>query len=246
MLFNTIVVSFYCVYTKWYTTFIGSKQQQYGILKLCCFSPFSKNIWELIETSRRILLTAVLSVSSQGSSKQNVLSLLLAFIYNKLYGYFQPYEEYSNYQMAEVGQTQIFLTYLAIIVIDQNLLSRLWDGLLEGLLIVVNLGVILLGFYYECISYMEENPDVVLTVSEKMKHFFSSASVGLFATVPTADDKAQSLPSNNHPSNEAYDDPESIDVGDIYVIHDHCEEVGGKEVTPNNGSLISPISETNL
>ncbi len=182
----------------------------------------------------------MLSVSSQGSSKQNVLSLLIAFLYIKLYGYFQPYEEYSNYQMAEVGQTQIFLTYLAIIVIDQNLLSKRWDGLLEGLLIVVNLGVILLGFYYECISYIEENPDVVLIVSDKLNYFVNRASLGVFATVPTADDKDQSLPSNDHPSNEAFDDPESIDVGDIYVIHDNVEDVGGKEVTPNDGS------ETNL
>ena len=117
--------------------------------------------WELIETARRIILTAVLSVCSTGSSEQNVLSILLAFIFIKIYGYFQPYAEYSNYQMAEVGQSQIFLTYFVIIIIQQGLMNKDWNTLLGGLLIVVNLSIILLGLYYQAIDYSKSNPDVI-------------------------------------------------------------------------------------
>ena len=63
--------------------------------------------WELVETSRRIILTAVFSVCSTGSSKQNVLSIFLAFVFIKTYGYFQPYTERSDYRMAEIGQTDL-------------------------------------------------------------------------------------------------------------------------------------------
>ena len=48
--------------------------------------------WELLETARRLLLTAVLSVVSTGSSAQIVFGMVIALIYMKLYGYYKPYD----------------------------------------------------------------------------------------------------------------------------------------------------------
>ena len=48
--------------------------------------------WELVETARRLLLTAVLSVVSTGSSVQIVFGIAIALVYMKLYGYYQPYD----------------------------------------------------------------------------------------------------------------------------------------------------------
>ena len=41
--------------------------------------------WELVETSRRILLTAVLSVYQTGTTEQNVMGIIMAFIFMKIY-----------------------------------------------------------------------------------------------------------------------------------------------------------------
>ena len=42
--------------------------------------------WEVIETTRRLMLTAVLSVAEPGTTGQNVLSILLSLMYIKIYG----------------------------------------------------------------------------------------------------------------------------------------------------------------
>ena len=52
--------------------------------------------WEVVETTRRLLLTAVLSVCAPGSSEQAVYAVLLALLYIKLYGYYAPYDEDNN------------------------------------------------------------------------------------------------------------------------------------------------------
>jgi hypothetical protein len=48
--------------------------------------------WEVVETCRRLLLTAVASVVAAGSSSQIVFSIFVAVLYIKLYGYFHPFE----------------------------------------------------------------------------------------------------------------------------------------------------------
>ncbi len=89
-------------------------------------------------------------------------------MYIKLYGYYQPYLEYADYQLAEVGQTQIYLTYLAILIIKQDVLDSKWDRAIEAILIVVNLGVMLWEFYYQTLNYMEENEELKQMVQTKM------------------------------------------------------------------------------
>ncbi len=112
--------------------------------------------WELIESCRRILLTAILSICSAGSAEQYVLGILLVFGFIKLYGYYRPYKDETNFIMADIGQSQIFLTYFAALAIAKNLLrSKLLDAL-GGLLIVVNLSVLFSGFYFEIRSNMDK------------------------------------------------------------------------------------------
>jgi hypothetical protein len=47
--------------------------------------------WEIVETCRRLLLTAVVSVIASGTSGQIVFSIFVAVTYIKLYGFFQPF-----------------------------------------------------------------------------------------------------------------------------------------------------------
>ena len=48
--------------------------------------------WEVVETARRLLLTAVLSVVSTGSSGQVVFGIAISLVYIKLYLFYQPYD----------------------------------------------------------------------------------------------------------------------------------------------------------
>ena len=109
------------------------------------------------------MLTAVLST---GSSQQRSW---FQIIYTKVYGYYQPYEEYPNYRLAEVGQAQMFLTYFTIIVINQSLMDLIRNSTLDALLIVINLSVMLLGLYYECKGYLQENST---SIGKKMRKVF--------------------------------------------------------------------------
>lgn len=48
--------------------------------------------WEIIETGRRLLLSAVLSVVNTGSTGQIVFGIALSLFYMRLYAYYQPYD----------------------------------------------------------------------------------------------------------------------------------------------------------
>jgi hypothetical protein len=50
----------------------------------------------VVETTRRLLLTAVVSVCAPGSSEQAVYAVLLALLYIKLYGFYAPYDDDSD------------------------------------------------------------------------------------------------------------------------------------------------------
>ena len=48
--------------------------------------------WEVVETARRLLLTAIISVIGQGSAEQIVFGIVISLIYIKLYGYYAPFD----------------------------------------------------------------------------------------------------------------------------------------------------------
>ena len=49
--------------------------------------------WEVLETVRRLLLTAVLSVCGQGTSEQYIYGIILAIVFVKLHSSYEPYDE---------------------------------------------------------------------------------------------------------------------------------------------------------
>jgi hypothetical protein len=109
--------------------------------------------WEVIETTRKLMLTAVLSVCSPGSAKQNVLGLILSFGYIRLYGYCAPYDEFAENVLAETGQMQILFTFFVIMMLQQNMLGSDWDTTLGALLTVLNLTIVFLILFYEVVNY---------------------------------------------------------------------------------------------
>jgi hypothetical protein len=52
--------------------------------------------WEVIETTRRLMLTAVLSIIGPGSPPQSVVAIMLALIYMKIYAVCEPYDDFTG------------------------------------------------------------------------------------------------------------------------------------------------------
>jgi hypothetical protein len=117
--------------------------------------------WEIVETMRRLLLTAVLSVIAPGSSQQVVLSMLLALLSVKLYSYFEPYEAHNDGVLAEIGQYQVFLTFFVSLVVSNALIPQIYNNALGALLIFVNLFVPLVALHYTILAFDVELDDVV-------------------------------------------------------------------------------------
>jgi hypothetical protein len=101
--------------------------------------------WEVIECTRRLMLTAVLSVAAPGTSAQCLLGMLLAFGYISLYGYFRPYASDSNSTLAYVAQYQIYFTFFGSLIIQNNLLGAAWNTYVAVALIIINLSVVLMS-----------------------------------------------------------------------------------------------------
>jgi hypothetical protein len=104
--------------------------------------------WEVVETTRRLMLTAVLSVCGPGTSAQALLAVLLALLYIKLYGHFAPYLKSADDTVAETGQFQIFLSFLGALVYQRHLLGKGWDSSVGSILILINMSVIVLFVYF--------------------------------------------------------------------------------------------------
>ena len=123
--------------------------------------------WEIIETFRRIMLTAVLSILAPGSSKQNVFGIVLTFLFTKLYGFYQPYLEDNDDLLADLGQVQIFFTFFATLIFSQHILNPQLNAMVSGLLVAINLLVIFVGFYFELLNNETSQPIV-----EPLKRLF--------------------------------------------------------------------------
>jgi hypothetical protein len=147
--------------------------------------------WEVVESTRRIMLTAVLSVSSPGSSKQSVFGVMLAFCYIVLYSTYKPYNEASDATLAESGQIQIFLTFFAALVIQNNLMSSTWDTMLGAMLTLVNMLVIGLTFYFEIAAYQAERKQAEEQAEEDRK---KAANDRIAAHVLTKQNPSKTIP----------------------------------------------------
>jgi hypothetical protein len=119
--------------------------------------------WEVVETTRRLMLTAVLSVCGPGTSGQVLFAVLLALIYIKMYGYYAPYTKVSDDVLAETGQFQIFLSFLGALVYQRHLLGNEWNVVIGGILILINTMVLALFVYFACTTLYSEAKTATLS-----------------------------------------------------------------------------------
>ena len=104
--------------------------------------------FEIIETSRRMMMTAVLSVISPGSSSQLVLAILLSVLYTKLYESISPYAENFDNATANLGLRQIAVTFFTALIVAESLLPQYLDILVDIVLVAANIMVACASLYY--------------------------------------------------------------------------------------------------
>jgi hypothetical protein len=104
--------------------------------------------WEVVETTRRLMLTAVLSVCGAGTSAQSIFAVLLGLVCIKLYGYYQPYDADSDDIIAEVGQFQIFFSFLGALIYQKSLLGSEWNDYVSAALVLINVTIAILFLYF--------------------------------------------------------------------------------------------------
>ena len=68
--------------------------------------------WELVETSRRLVLTAVLSVIVPGRTEQILFAILVELVYLRLTTYFRPYWSHADDVISEVAHYETSLPSL--------------------------------------------------------------------------------------------------------------------------------------
>jgi hypothetical protein len=111
--------------------------------------------WEIIETYRRLFMTAVLSVVDPGTSAQAVFAVLLALFSIKLYAAHSPYGADRDGMLAEVGQFQIFFTFFGGLVMQGDLLGSDYTNTVGIVLVIINMAVFIEGSYFQWMDTLD-------------------------------------------------------------------------------------------
>ena len=125
--------------------------------------------FEIVETSRRMILTALLSVISPGTSGQIVVAVVVSSFYVGLYDKLSPYAERFDNTTASIGMVQILITFFAALVVSESLLPNYYELVVDVVLIVANVAVALVSLYFtvkECqqdIGAFSELEDIIPT-----------------------------------------------------------------------------------
>jgi hypothetical protein len=119
--------------------------------------------WEVLETCRRLLLTAVISVIAEGEIMQIVFGAFVAIIFMKLYGLYAPFLKDDDDALQELSQYQIFLTLFISLLIrvaktDPSTSGDNFIPMLDVLLLLSNMATYVLFAYqmYKRLGKSEE------------------------------------------------------------------------------------------
>ena len=121
------------------------------------YKSYKPSAWyfEVVETFRRLFLTAFISVIAAGTPAQAILAMVATLIFMRLYVAVNPFPSDDERLMSEAGQYQIYITFLAALIIQNNLLGTSVNELIGILLILVNNGVLVFSVYFEIQSLRE-------------------------------------------------------------------------------------------
>eukprot|EP01041_Mallomonas_annulata_P001204 gene1204-2339_t len=84
--------------------------------------------WEVIETIRKLLLTAILSIISSHIGIQIVFGIVVCIAFVKIYGYYKPYESERTDTLQELAQYQVLLTFIGCLLLEFDVLASVEDS----------------------------------------------------------------------------------------------------------------------
>lgn len=107
------------------------------------YKSYKESFWwfEIVETSRRLLFTAALSVIGEGTIYQLIFGILLAVLYIKVYVSVNPYFSTQDGVLQEIAQFQVFLTLFMCLLLTTEDISSSPDAInaIDIVLVCVNL-----------------------------------------------------------------------------------------------------------
>lgn len=115
--------------------------------------------WEVVEISRRLLLTAVIAVIMKGEPLQIVIAVLIALVYVKLFKSYRPFKyEEANSLLLE-GQYQILFTFFILLVMRQGSIPDIpySEDVIDASLVIINLLIIVVTVYQILFSFGSNN-----------------------------------------------------------------------------------------
>lgn len=128
--------------------------------------------WEVVETIRKLLLTAVLSVCGEGSGFQIVIGIFIAIIFVKLYALYSPYVDDEDDYLQELAQYQILFTLFSALIIRTSIFNGDWaTPSLASSLILINISTTFYtihAVFYENVShyadFIDEVPNKIIEI----------------------------------------------------------------------------------
>jgi hypothetical protein len=125
------------------------------------FTSYKPEYWyfEIVETSRRLIIISVLSTISPGTSTQTIVGIAISLISLKLYGYLRPYYLEQIETLAEYGMNSKFLMFLGLLIIQNKLVGESVNSAIGVFMILNTLTVVLLPVYYEWRDRQKASPE---------------------------------------------------------------------------------------
>ena len=154
----------------------GAKLSLGGEAVKFLYAAYQPHLWyfEVVETARRLTLTAIISVIKAGSPLQIVCGMMFSFSFLKVYNYFQPYKDIESAILSEIAQYQVYFTFFGALIVQNSLLGESFNPAMGVLLVLVNLSSLIVGLMFEIKAYMvsqEQNKSVQDAHGEKNIEF---------------------------------------------------------------------------
>jgi len=135
--------------------------------------------WEVVETSRRLLLTGVLAVIQAGTFYQIVSGILFSLVFLTLQAHFQPFLNENDDTVQEFAQLQVLLTLIGALLLKGKAFATTpgGDAPLGASLVFISFGTLALIFHYALLElqprYAELRNTTMLRMHELKKRLLA-------------------------------------------------------------------------
>lgn len=121
------------------------------------FRSYLPHFWyfEIIETYRRLFLTAFIAVIDPGSSFQFLCAICISYGFMRFYSQQNPYLEDQSSKLSQIAHNQIFFTYLAALFISNDLFSDETTSAVTVVLIMTLLALVCLALFFEVNNFIQ-------------------------------------------------------------------------------------------